>query len=141
MNKYLQGGDFVMEESTLISVRKLAALDIALHGQRLIVIEFGLGVFIPAALSLFMVLFGHFGSQLQMVLGVYMMCLALNYAPLFLYAIVIAQRGNARGEVMIELSDPDRYDRKYGFQSLLLLVPIAIPLLAILQELQKRHTP
>jgi len=112
-----------------MNVRKLAALDIAFHGARLIFVEFG-------ACVLLLPLFGVFVISRSLLLGVYMMFLGLNYLPLLTYAVIINQKKSARKEVALELSDPEQYRRKYGVQQLLLLVPLALPILSVAQELE-----
>jgi hypothetical protein len=121
-----------MEEDTIINIRKLAALDITLHGPFWILIEFFLGVFLIAAISLLVFYSG------QILLGIYIMFLALNYVPILIYAILIVKHKSARKEVKVEMSNLGRYGRKYNVQQFFIFVPLAIIILAILQELQKR---
>jgi hypothetical protein len=124
------GLDAAMEEGVFINVRKLAALDIALHGGRWILIEFWIGVIgLP--------LFGALVIGRSLYLGVYLMLLGLNYVPLLVYAIIINRSNSAKEEVNVELSHPAKYYSKYGVQQALLLVPFAIPVLAIRQELAR----
>src|SRR5215469_362442 len=96
----------------MINVRKLAALDIVYHGP------------------------DH--SLFAIVLGCFLLWIALNYVPLFLYAISIVKQKSAHQEVAYELEHKDTYAVKYTLQSTLLLVPLAIPMLTAYQELQKR---
>jgi hypothetical protein len=115
-------------EGRLISVRKLAALDIALHGSKIILLEFGLGT--PAIIL--------FGSWLMLsgpffILGLYLVLIGLNYVPLLLYAITIARKGSAKTEVE-GLANDKHYIRKYGLQQLMILVPLAILIIALVQE-------
>ncbi len=132
-------------DSAIIQIRKLAALDIVFHGPKFILIEFALGVFGCAALGLFSLYFGLFHgpnySLFAVILGCYLLSIALNYVPLLLYAISIARHNSAQREVAYELEHKDRYAGKYLLQSALLLVPLAVPALAIYQELQKRSQP
>jgi hypothetical protein len=57
-----------MKQGRFIEVRKLAALDIALHGPRLILIEFGFSAFLLVFFGLFFMIVGYghslFGSFL-----------------------------------------------------------------------------
>lgn len=130
------------KDDTLIDVRKLAALDIAFHGPRLTLAEFGFGVFFCAALGLFLFAVelsaGRAHSPFRIVVAGFSLFVALNYAPLLLYAIAITRRGSAHAEVARELAQRDRYARKYGAQQFLLLVPLVVPILAIVQEARKR---
>jgi len=68
-------------EGRVISVRKLVTLDIALHGPRFIMIEFGVGT--PAIL----VIGGFLAATGQLFLGVYLLFTGINYIPLLVYAI------------------------------------------------------
>ncbi len=124
--------------SRFISIRKLAALDMVFHGPKLILAEFGLGVFLPLILGVAFVAASHLQLSFESLLGGYLLCIALNYVPLLLYSIGLARRKNAAELVTLELAQKDRYARKYGGQSLLLLVPFAVLLLALFQEWQKR---
>ena len=126
----------------IINVRKLAALDIALHGVPLILAEFGFAVAIGAALGVWLAASAFPVSQgtalFRLVLGVYFLCVAINYVPLLLYAVVIAWRKSAQQEVAAELAEKGRYARRYGTQSLLLILPLVIPVLALVQEVAGR---
>ncbi len=46
-------------------------------------------------------------------------------------------RGSAKEEVAFELAHGNVYRRKYGVQQALILVPLAIPLLTLVQEGRK----
>jgi hypothetical protein len=72
------------------------------------------------------------------IIGLVLSWIALNYVPLLLYAISFVKHKNAELEVAAELAHKERYARKYTMQSLLLVVPLAVPILAIIQEWQKR---
>ena len=69
----------------MIDFRKLAAVDIAFLGSRLILAEFSIGVFSLLALGLLTLLRSH--SLGGIALASYILCLGLNYVPLLLYAI------------------------------------------------------
>ena len=58
--------------------------------------------------------------------------------PLLLYAIKMMRRKSAELEVAFELEHKDVYARKYTFQSALILLPLVVPILAIVQEIQQR---
>ena len=76
----------------------------------------------------------------RLVLGAYFLCLAINYVPLLLYGIAVARRGSARQEAAAELAEKDgRSARRYGTQSLLLILPLVIPALALAQEMLGRR--
>ena len=122
-------------EKGVINVRKLAALDIAFLGPKLILAEFGVGVFLSAAIGLATLKQSH--SIWHVLLGGYLLSLAVNYVPLLLYAIAIVRQQSAHEEVAHEVVDRGRAFGRYRRQSLLLLVPFAVPILAIAQERQK----
>jgi hypothetical protein len=126
----------------IINIRKLAALDIVFHGPQFILIEFALGVFGCAALGLFSMYFGLFHgpnhSPFAVIMGCFLLCIALNYVPLLLYAISIVRHKSAQQEVAYELEHRDKYAGKYLRQSTLLLIPLTVPALAFYQKLQKR---
>lgn len=115
----------------MIDFRKLAALDIAFLGSRLILAEFSLGVFGLLALGVFTLLRSH--SVGGIALWSYLLCIGINYVPLLLYAIRLVRLGSARHEIADELTDKRRVFRKYRRQSLLLLVPLAVPILALVR--------
>jgi hypothetical protein len=128
----------------IINVRKLAALDIALHGAPLILVEFGAAIAIGAALGVWLTSTAIPVSQgaalFRLVLGAYFLCLAINYVPLLLYGIAVARRGSAHQEAAAELAEKDGPSaRRYRTQSLLLILPLVIPALALAQELLGRH--
>jgi len=63
-------------------------------------------------------------------LGLYLISLGINYVPMLAYAVAITRRQSAEalGE---ELMDKRRAMAKYRRQSLLLLVPLRAPILAL----------
>ena len=134
--------DTTHNDPAIITIRKLAALDMVFHGPRLILAEFAFGVFGSAALGLvimyldFFVTHGHDPWQ-SVIVGCYLILVAINYVPLLLYAIGMARRKNAQEEVAFELAQKERYGRKYTAQSLLLMLPLVVPVLAIAQEWRK----
>lgn len=115
-----------MKEESIINIRKLAALDMAIHGQLPITIEFFLGVFLIALIGLLVFYSG------QTNLGIYMMFMALNYIPLLIYALLIG--GKAHKEVRTEMHNLKHYGRKYNLQQFLIFIPLSIIVLSILQE-------
>ena len=120
-------------ESRLINIRKLVAWDITLHGSRFILVEFGVGA--PA-----MILFGYWLTltPVASILGLYILLVGVNYAPLLFYAIVISRRGSAKNEIGDDLARSKQYIRKYGSQQLIILIPLAISLIALVQEIEKK---
>lgn len=117
----------------MISICKLAAVDMALFGTRIIVTEYALGVVLPLVLGLLSVRAGLFGPVRigwEAALGVWLLGIALNYIPLFLYALDIARTGSAREEGRPEFAHAARY----GIQQLMILVPLLVVILALAQE-------
>jgi hypothetical protein len=112
----------------MLDARKLAAVDISFLGARLIVTEFAVGVFGPLALGALTLHKSHSGGGV--VLGLYLLFIGVNYVPLLFHAIDLARHGTAREEIADEVADKRSMFRKYRRQSLLLLVPLIVPLSA-----------
>ncbi len=127
-----------MKSETLINVRKLAALDIVFHGPRLILAEFAFGVVLCATLGLWS-FHSPIHSPFMIIIGCFFLWVALNYVPLLLYTISLVRRKSAHQEVAFELAHKDAYARKYTLQTtMLLLVPLVMPVLAVYQEVRHR---
>ncbi len=118
-------------EGRLISIRKLAALDISLHYPKLIIVEFGLGTPTIIAVGLLLIL----GSS-AFLLGLYLLLTGINYLPLLAYAIVLVRSRSAENEAAYGLSHDKHYNRKCSIQQLLIFLPTAVLLIAITQELK-----
>ena len=116
----------------MIDLRKLVAIDVVFLGSKFIIAEFSGGVLLCIALGTF-VLFrsDSFG---QLTLGLYLVSLGINYVPMLIYAVVITRGETARAEMGGELNDERRAMAKYRRQSLLLLVPLLVPIIALGQE-------
>src|SRR5262245_53182532 len=115
----------------MINIRMLAALDIAFLGSRVILSEFAFGVLGPMALGILTCLRSH--TLYGVAFGLYLMCLGVNYVPLLLHGIDIVRRRTAQVEVSAEPGDRRAVFRKYRRGSVLLLVPLVVPALAIAQ--------
>ena len=127
---------------TFINIRKLAALDIVFHGTGFIMAEFIVAVVVPGffgPLALFAFFHNPAHPFAQLFVGCVFSWIAVNYIPLLLYTISITRRKSAAREVAFELEHKDYYARKYTVQSLLLVLPLVVPVLAIVQEVQ-RHS-
>ena len=86
---------------------------------------------------MFVAVRGH--TLFQAALAAYLISLAINYVPLMLYAFAIARAGSAPAEIGDEIGDDRRRAmRKYRRGSLLLLLPLVVPVLAIAQERSRR---
>jgi hypothetical protein len=127
----------------MINVRKLAAIDLHFLPHWLILTEFALGVLGPFLLGLLTLRMAHrhawpFGLTL---FAAYLFSLGLNYIPLLLHAISLVRTGTAAAEIAGELSNRPAASRKYRHQSLYLLVPLVVPIAALLQQGQKSVPP
>jgi hypothetical protein len=122
----------------LINVRKLAAVDMAWLGSRVIVAEYALGVLLPLALGILSVGRGLGEPEpvnRQVVFGIWLVTIAANYVPLFLYALAIACAGTVQVEGQPEL----KRARRYGIQQVMILVPLFVVGLALIQERGRRR--
>jgi len=120
----------------MMNPRKLAAIDILFLGSNFIIIEFALGVLSSAALGTFVLFRGH--SFIQLALGLYLISLGINYVPMLIYAVTISKGDSARAEMGNELDDKSRAMAKYRRQSILLLVPLLVPIIALVEVKRRR---
>jgi hypothetical protein len=120
-----------METAPKATLRKLAAIDIVFLGYRVIVAEYACGVFLSAALGVFVLFRAH--SFWQFVLGAYLVGLGINYVPMLVCALRIGGVEHARAELGDELVDRRAGMSRYRKLSLVLLVPGAAVLLASIQ--------
>ena len=121
----------------MISIRKLAAVDMAWLGPRIIIAEYALGIILPLVLGAVSVRAGWSGadrSGWQIIMGLWLIGIALNYVPLFIYAVLIARAGAVKQAGQPELARA----RRYGVQQVVILVPLMVVILAIIQELHGR---
>ena len=126
---------YVILRCVLADFRKLAAVDMTYLGSRLILAEFSIGVFGSLALGVFVLLRNH--SLGGIALASYLLSIGINYVPLLLYAVSIARLDSARYEIAEETVDTRGMFRKYRRQSLLVLVPLAVPILILVRELHQ----
>lgn len=112
----------------MISMRKLAAVDMALHGARVIIVEFMLGVLFPLLLAYYSLRSSR--SVLEVLLALWLVGVAANYVPLLIYAVVISRNGTVEQEGRPEVAQIGRYNR----QQFILLVPFFAAILALVQE-------
>lgn len=129
------GSCYNLLQPVVINPRKLAAIDIVFLGSKLIIVEFAGGVFLCAGLGAFALFRSH--SFWQLVVGLYFLSLGINYVPLLVYATAITRARSARAELGDELDHPRQAMAKYRRQSILLLIPLLVPILAFAQELRK----
>jgi hypothetical protein len=110
----------------VIDLRKLAAVDLAFLGPKVILIEFALGILGPLGFGVLTLIRSQ--SAGGVLFGAYLVSLSLNYIPMLAYAISLSRRGHPEAEFADELGDRRQLFRKYRRQSLVLLVPI-VPLI------------
>jgi hypothetical protein len=115
----------------VIDIRRLAAVDIAFLGSRIILAEFSIGVVGSLCLGVLTIVRTH--SLGGTVFGAYLLCIGVNYVPLLLHAISLVKQGTASQEIADEMPEKNRMFRRYRRQSLLLLIPLVLPMLAIAQ--------
>jgi hypothetical protein len=120
----------------VIHVRKLVAIELASLGPKFILAEYAIAVVGGVFLGVLSLRAGLWTTHAtwQVLLGIYLLFLALSYAVLLGYAIAMTRRGDARDEIADELDDKTAAFRKYRRQSLWLLVPLAVPIAAIMQS-------
>jgi hypothetical protein len=120
----------------MLNARKLAAVDLAFLGPRIIVPEFFLGIVGPIGLGIWTI--AKFRSMSGILFGVYLCLIGVNYMPLLWHAITLVTQGAAQDEIRGEDEDKRKMFRKYRRQSLLLLVPLIVPAMALWQIAKKR---
>ena len=121
-------------------IRRLAALDIALLGYRLIFVEYAAGVVLALALGIFVLFRSQ--SVWQIALGAYLAGLGFNYVAMLIYTISIGSRQKAQAEMADELADlgKKRTMSRYRRVSLLLLIPLAAPIIAFMHGRSKARS-
>lgn len=129
-------------QDRFITIRKLVALDLVLHGAGLIIGEFTFAVVLCGALSILSLasfLRESVHPLFALALAGYLFGVGLNYVPLLLYALYMARHKSAQQEAAFELEHKNIFARKYSLQSLwLLLIPFASVVLATWQAVRKR---
>lgn len=123
----------------MVSIRKLAALDLALHSATFILLEFGLAVFGFISIGLLVLIHSQWQGLYPILSGSALIGIGLNYVPLLFYAINIVRRKSAEEEAAYELEHRKIEMGRYTIQSLLLIIPLIILAISLYQEWQ-RHT-
>jgi hypothetical protein len=124
----------------MVNIRKLVALDIVLHGTRFILAEDAFGVVVLFLLGLSSIRAGPKGiinSNWQTLLGFWLLAVAANYIPPFIYAVLIARGGTVKEEGEPELE----HAKRYTLQQVIIFVPLLVVIAAIVQEAGKRRDP
>ena len=130
--------DLIYEMHGLIQIRKLAAVDMAWLGSRVIVVEYLAGIVLPLALGVLTLRSTLSSFTLftwQTLLGIWLVTIAANYIPLFLYAVSIIRRGTVEAEGKPEIKNA----RRYGLQQVMILVPFLVVVVALIQEVRTKR--
>ena len=109
----------------------------ALHGPRLIISEFAIGVLVPAVLGFFSIraaLAGAAPFNWTLATGLWLIGAAVNYIPLLVYAILIVRGGTLETEGHAEMAEIKRY----SLQQFIILLPFVVAVVALLQERSRR---
>jgi hypothetical protein len=129
----------VVIHQRIIDIRTLAALDMAGLGAVVILVEYFLGIVLPFGLGLVSLRQGGVPTTDPVswpgILGLWLLAISANYVPLFLYAV----RLKRTNRVDIEGRPAMANARRYGLQQIIILLPFAVVLLALLQERQRRR--
>ncbi|HVP49897.1 MAG TPA: hypothetical protein VMT56_01610 [Candidatus Bathyarchaeia archaeon] len=114
----------------VVQVRRLVAVELTFLGSTFILAEYAVAVLVSLTVSILSLRSAliHTNAGWQVLLGAYLLFLAVTYAVLLATAIGIARRGDCRQEIADELHDPRRVMRKYRRQSLWILVPLVVPI-------------
>ena len=120
----------------MIQVRKLVAVELIFLEPKIVFAEYGFAVVVGLAIGILSLRAGFVRTHAlwQILLGVYLLFLALTYAVLLGVAIAMTRRDDARSEIADELDNTAATFRKYRRQSLWILVPLAVPVAALEQR-------
>jgi hypothetical protein len=112
-------------------LRRLAAIEILFLGYVFVVAEYAIGSFGSVFLGLFVLIRGH--SPWQVALGMYLICLGINYLPMLRFAVAVRNKQNAQSDLRDEVPEKKSSMTKYRRLSLLLLVPLLVPIFGLSQ--------
>ena len=120
----------------VIDPRKLAAIHIATLGP-----TFAMGNFAGTALlclSLGALILWHADSGKLITFGFYFVSLCINFAVMFFYALEFNNRQSARAEIGDELNNKRGAMAEYRRQSIYLLLPMVVPIVALRRRSRSR---
>ncbi|MEV6849292.1 hypothetical protein [Actinoplanes sp. NPDC051411] len=125
-----------------MDVRRLAAIDMwgtrgTRRRRRVILAEFTLGVIVAIGFGAWL-LTATSGAG-DRLFGAWLIGSGLNYAPLAGYAIRLSRPGALDGE--LAGVDTDRELRRYSVLQLWIVVPLALLVLAVRDEVKRRRLP
>ena len=126
----------VTPSNQLISIRLFTALDMAWN-PKLILIEFLATIVFCGGLSGFIFFHDPGHALFTIVLSCFFVCVAINYVPLFMYAVSIMRRGSLKEEIVWIKKHGDVKRAMLPVQ-LLLFVPLSVFLISVYQELHKK---
>jgi hypothetical protein len=119
-----------------ISLRRFVTLEMALHGPLTILAELAAAVSLYTLAGSALLWRGATRLVADAALGGFFLGVALNYATLLLYALVVWRERRLRGKVPLA---PEREGPSLQWRALQLallpLLPLACPVLALYQEL------
>ncbi len=122
----------------MINIRKLVALDMLLHGTRFILAEFAFGVLCPLLLFVLFLRAKLLGGDEPLwvtLMDCWLIGIAINYIPLFIYAVMIARKGSVAEE-----GQPERASViKYSIQQFIIFIPLLVALIAFIQENRRQR--
>jgi len=125
----------------VIQVRKLVAVELTFLGPKIVIAEYAVAVVVGLLVAVLSLRSGLYRTHAmwQTLLGFYLLFIVFAYAVLLASAIGMARRGDCRNEIVDELNNTREVFRKYRRQSLWILVPLAVPLAALRQHLNRYH--
>lgn len=121
----------------MINIRKLAAVDMVFLGSKVIIAEYACGMLLPFILGVLSIRSGFKGPSIvgwELAMGVWLISIAANYIPLFVYSVLIARAGTVKEEGQPELARAKRY----GTQQVIIRVPFLVVVIALIQEQGRR---
>lgn len=122
-------------DAKVVSIRKLVALDMVLHGTRFILAEFAFGILFPLILVLISIRGGLFSPvriDWETALDFWLLGIAMNYVPLLIYAVLISKGQTEKKEGESELV----YVKRYSIQQVIVFVPLLVLTAALIQEIR-----
>ena len=118
----------VSNHTKMFSLWTMVSLDMALHGAKVILLEFGASA--PA-----LIILGLLVSSRSWLIGGYLILIGINYLPLLVYAIQLSRSsGHLRGE------EANIDYRQFGTGQLVILVPLAVVVILAISQFSRRLT-
>ena len=121
----------------VIDPHKLVAIHIATLGAAFVIGNFTGTALLCLSLGVF-ILWRADSCQL-FTFGFYFISLCINYVVMLFYALEINNRENARVEIGDELNKKRGAIAEYRRQSIYLLLPLVVPIVAFQRSYKSRH--